>query len=226
MILTYELLTRVLDIVISICAIFLLSPILMFVAVLLRLTGEGEVFYKQERIGRDGHTFNLLKFATMLKNSMLMQNGAITVRNDPRVLPLGSILRKTKINELPQLLNILKGDMSIVGPRPQTERCFKAFPVYAQKKITKVRPGLTGTGSIFFRNEEQLLQDAKNADAKYNDEIMPFKGKLEVWYVENNSLIVYFAIIFSTLSAVLIDKPLFENSLFRTLPKRPEQLLK
>ena len=108
MILTYKVCSRFLDIVISLCAIFLLAPILIIVAILLRMTGEGEVFYQQERIGRDGQTFNLLKFATMLKNSMSMQNGAITVRNDPRVLPLGKILRKTKVNELPQLLNILR----------------------------------------------------------------------------------------------------------------------
>jgi lipopolysaccharide/colanic/teichoic acid biosynthesis glycosyltransferase len=217
---------RLLDILFSSIAITVLAPILLFIALILRFTGEKEVFFKQQRIGQHGQVFEIVKFATMLKDSPNMSLGTITIENDPRILPIGSFLRRSKINELPQLINILKGDMSIVGPRPQTERCFKAFPVYAQKKITKVRPGLTGTGSIFFRNEEQLLQDAKNADAKYNDEIMPFKGKLEVWYVENNSLIVYFAIIFSTLSAVLIDKPLFENSLFRTLPKRPEQLLK
>ena len=157
MILIYEVLTRVLDIVISICAIFLLSPILMIVAISLRLTGEGEVFYKQERIGRDGRTFNLLKFTSMLKNSMLMQNGAITVPNDPRVLPLGRILRKTKINELPQLLNILKGEMSIVGPRPLLAKQFNFYSQEGQNIIVQMRPGLLEWHRSYFGMRRSIL---------------------------------------------------------------------
>ena len=206
MILTYEVLTRVLDIVISICAIFLLSPILMFVAVLLRLTGEGEVFYKQERIGRDGHTFNLLKFATMLKNSMLMQNGAITVRNDPRVLPLGSILRKTKINELPQLLNILKGDMSIVGPRPLLAKQFNFYSKEGQKIILQMKPGLTGVASILFRDEEKYFKSTENPDLVYKTKISPVKQHLEVWFFQNRNIFLYLKIIFLTALAIIVPK--------------------
>ena len=206
MILTYEVLTRVLDIVISICAIFLLSPILMFVAVLLRLTGEGEVFYKQERIGRDGHTFNLLKFATMLKNSMLMQNGAITVRNDPRVLPLGSILRKTKINELQQLLNILKGDMSIVGPRPLLAKQFNFYSKEGQKIILQMKPGLTGVASILFRDEEKYFKSTENPDLVYKTKISPVKQHLEVWFFQNRNIFLYLKIIFLTALAIIVPK--------------------
>jgi lipopolysaccharide/colanic/teichoic acid biosynthesis glycosyltransferase len=109
---------RVLDFGFSAIALLVLMPLLLPVCILLRFTGEGEVFYAQTRIGLNGKTFKLLKFATMLKNSPQIGAGAITVTNDPRVLPIGRFLRKTKINELPQILNILLGDMSIVGPRP------------------------------------------------------------------------------------------------------------
>jgi Sugar transferases involved in lipopolysaccharide synthesis len=123
---------RLFDIILSVIALAILSPLLVPVAVVLRMTGEGEVFYVQQRVGRGGRSFGLFKFATMLKNSPNLGTGTVTVRDDPRVLPVGRFLRRTKINELPQLINILKGDMSIIGPRPQTRRCFDAFPAEAQ----------------------------------------------------------------------------------------------
>ena len=106
------------------------------------------MFFLQSRIGKGGKSFNLYKFATMLKASPNMGTGTVTVKNDPRILPMGHFLRKTKINELPQLLNILSGDMSVVGPRPQTQRCFDAFLPASQKAIIQVRPGLSGIGSL------------------------------------------------------------------------------
>ena len=145
---------RLLDVLLSGLALLVLSPLLVPVAIALRMTGEGEVFFIQQRVGRGGRPFGLYKFATMLKDSPNIGTGTVTVKGDPRVLPLGRLLRKTKINELPQLLNILKGDMSIIGPRPQTRRCFDAFPVRSQAAIVKVRPGLSGIGSIVFRDEE------------------------------------------------------------------------
>ena len=129
---------RLLDIVFSGLALLVLSPLLLPIALALRLTGEGEVFYVQQRVGRGGALFGLYKFATMLKNSPNLGTGTVTVKHDPRVLPMGRFLRKTKINELPQLLNIFKGDMSVIGPRPQTQRCFDAFPASAQAQIVKV----------------------------------------------------------------------------------------
>ena len=206
MILIYEVLTRVLDIVISVCAILLLSPILMIIAILLRLSGEGEVFYKQERIGRNGRTFKLIKFATMLKNSMSMGNGAITVRNDPRVLPLGRILRKTKINELPQLLNILKGDMSIVGPRPLLSKQFNFYSQEGQNIIIQMRPGLTSVASILFRDEEKYFNATDDPDIIYKTKISPVKQNLEVWYFQNRSILLYIKIIFLTALAILFPK--------------------
>ena len=126
---------RFFDILFSSIALLLLSPLLVPIVITLKLTGEGEVFFLQERIGKGGDKFKLFKFATMLKNSPNIGTGTVTMRGDPRVLPVGTFLRKTKINELPQLLNIFFGDMSVIGPRPQTQRCFDAFPTQSQKEI-------------------------------------------------------------------------------------------
>ena len=148
---------RFFDIVFSGIALVLLSPLLLPLIFILRVTGEGEIFFPQSRVGRGGKNFKLYKFATMLKDSPNMGTGTVTVKNDPRVLPMGGFLRKTKINELPQLINIFNGDMSVIGPRPQTQRCFDAFPLSSQNEIIKVRPGLSGIGSIIFRNEEDMI---------------------------------------------------------------------
>ena len=142
---------RFFDVLFSAMALLLLSPLLVPIVITLRLTGEGEVFFLQERIGKGGKNFKLFKFATMLKNSPNIGTGTVTMRGDPRVLPVGSFLRKTKINELPQLLNIFFGDMSVIGPRPLTTQTFGAYSESTQGLITQVRPGLSGVGSIIFR---------------------------------------------------------------------------
>ena len=217
---------RFCDIVFCLAALLLLLPLLIPVVFVLRFTGEGEIFYLQERIGYQGKTFKLIKFATMLKNSPNMGTGTITVSNDPRVLPFGRLLRKTKINELPQLLNILAGDMSIIGPRPQTARCFNAFPAKSQNRIITIRPGLSGLGSIVFRDEEKFMELSAEPERLYDEIIMPYKGKLEEWYVENKSVIVYFQCIILTIMVII--KPA-SNSLwksFKNLPSPPTELEK
>lgn len=212
---------RFLDILFSGLALIVLAPLLVPIVILLRFTGEGEVFYVQQRIGRGGKMFGLLKFATMLKNSPNIGTGTVTLKNDPRVLPMGGFLRKTKINELPQLLNILKGDMSIVGPRPQTQRCFDAFPRASQVEIMKVRPGLSGIGSIFFRDEEDLMHAAKDPNRFYDEVIMPYKGALEEWYVRNTSLRTYLLVIFVTAWVVVFPASRIAWRLFSGLPTPP-----
>jgi lipopolysaccharide/colanic/teichoic acid biosynthesis glycosyltransferase len=216
--------SRFFDILFSSLAVLLLAPLLIPIVVLLRLTGEGEVFYVQQRVGKDGRRFGLLKFATMLKNSPGMGTGTVTIKNDPRILPLGHFLRKTKINELPQLINILRGDMSIIGPRPQAERCFYAFPLDAQDEITKVRPGLSGIGSIVFRDEAELLHHAQDDVAFYDRVIAPYKGTLEKWYIENQSIATYFLLIFTTAWVVVWPGSRLVWRLFRNLPKPPPEL--
>ena len=215
---------RLLDVLLSGLALLVLSPLLVPVAIALRMTGEGEVFFIQQRVGRGGQPFGLYKFATMLKDSPNIGTGTVTVKGDPRVLPLGRLLRKTKINELPQLLNILKGDMSIVGPRPQTQRCFDAFPKASQIEIMKVRPGLSGIGSIFFRDEEDLMHAARDPNRFYDEVIMPYKGALEEWYVRNASLATYLLVICVTAWVVIFPKSRIAWSAFPGLPKPPREL--
>lgn len=215
---------RLLDIVFSGLALLLLSPLLVPIAIALRLTGEGEVFFIQQRVGRGGQPFGLYKFATMLKNSPNLGTGTVTVKNDPRVLPLGRFLRKTKINELPQLLNIFKGDMSIIGPRPQTQRCFDAFPARSQAEIIKVRPGLSGIGSIVFRDEEELMHASKEPERFYDEVIMPYKGALEEWYVAHQGLWTYLAAIFVTAWVVLVPESRLAWRVFPQLPAVPAEL--
>ncbi|MDB2481928.1 sugar transferase [Gammaproteobacteria bacterium] len=216
---------RLFDIIISGLAILVLSPMLLPIILLLRITGEGEVFFSQERIGKDGSLFSLHKFATMLKDSPNIGTGTLTVKNDPRILPLGNFLRKAKINELPQLFNVFKGDMSIVGPRPQSLRNFAAFSEDVQKNIMLVPPGLTGLGSIFFSGEEEMLTSAVNHDEFYDSVIMPYKGQLEIWYVRHANILIYLKIIYIT--AVKIIFPNLRLNLakfFDGIPNPPKEL--
>jgi lipopolysaccharide/colanic/teichoic acid biosynthesis glycosyltransferase len=216
---------RILDVIFSFSALVLLSPFLLPVIILLRFTGEGEVFYMQKRVGRAGHEFGLLKFATMLKDSPNIGSGEITISNDPRVLPFGKFLRKTKLNELPQIWNILVGHMSIVGPRPMVTIIYANYPESAQKKLNTVRPGLTGIGSIVFRDEENFLRDRENPTQFYNNHIIPYKSDIEIWYVKNQSLCLYFKIIFITAWVVLFPNSKLVSKFFSNLPQMTEELL-
>jgi lipopolysaccharide/colanic/teichoic acid biosynthesis glycosyltransferase len=215
---------RLFDIFFSGLALIILSPLLVPIAIALKFSGEGEIFYAQQRVGRDGKKFDLLKFATMLKDSPNLGTGTVTVKNDPRILPFGSFLRKTKINELPQLVNIFLGDMSVVGPRPQTLRCFEAFTPFVQNEIIKVRPGLSGIGSIIFRDEESLLHGANDPVIFYDTVIAPYKGEVEKWYIDNKSLTNYFLIIFVTAWVVLFSGSRIVWRVFPNLPPTPKEL--
>jgi lipopolysaccharide/colanic/teichoic acid biosynthesis glycosyltransferase len=215
---------RLLDIILSLLALLVLSPLLVPITLALLLTGEHEVFYFQERIGKGGANFKLFKFATMLKNSPNMGAGTITLKNDPRILPLGRFLRKTKINELPQLLNILFGDMSVVGPRPQTKRCFDVFPESSKKAIMAVRPGLSGIGSIVFRDEEELLHAHSDPSAFYDQIIAPYKGALEEWYVEHQGVRTYLLVIALTVWVIVFPNSRAMWRVFPSLPPEPASL--
>ncbi|HEX6180934.1 MAG TPA: sugar transferase [Chitinophagaceae bacterium] len=212
---------RVLDILISVMAIVLLSPLLIPVMIGLKLTGEGYIFYYQKRIGYRNRYFNIIKFATMLKNSPNIGTGVITLRNDPRVLPMGKFLRKTKINELPQVFNVLLGDMSIVGPRPLVDKTFNAYPENVRYSIYNCKPGITGIGSIIFRDEEKLMSETKLPPAEfYEKQIAPYKAELELWYQRHRSLWVDLQIMFLTVWAVIFPKNSLAHKLFKNLPKR------
>ena len=215
---------RLFDILFSASALILLLPLIIPVALILRLTGEGEIFFSQKRVGKGGNLFNLLKFATMLKDSPSIGSGTVTLKNDPRVLPFGKFLRKTKINELPQLINILVGDMSVVGPRPQTPRCFEVFPKNLQPIISLVRPGLSGLGSVVFRDEENILSENSKSVDFYDQVIAPYKGDVEVYYIKVIGLYSYFKIILLTLWVVVFPKSSAVWKVFPSLPKPPQKL--
>ena len=215
---------RFFDILFSGTALFILSPFLVPIAITLRLTGEGEVFFIQERIGKGGEKFKLFKFATMLKNSPNIGTGTVTMKGDPRVLPVGAFLRKTKINELPQLLNIFLGDMSVIGPRPLTNQAFGAYSEKTQCVIKQVRPGLSGVGSIIFRGEEEIMHGVSASVDFYANVIAPYKGALEEWFVSKNSLYTYFSAIFVTVWVLLIPSTKIAWKVFEDLPEPPTEL--
>ena len=218
---------RLFDLVISGLSILVLSPLLLPIILLLRITGEGEVFFSQDRMGKGGSLFSLHKFATMLKDSPNIGSGTLTVQNDPRILPLGNFLRKTKINELPQLFNVFKGDMSIVGPRPQSSRNFLAFSEDVQKNIMLVSPGLTGLGSIFFSDEEAMLTSSVNNDEFYDSVIMPYKGQLETWYVNHATILIDLKIVYVTALKIIFPKlSLNLSKFFDGMPNPPKELQK
>ena len=215
---------RLFDLLISATAILALSPMLLIVVLVLRFTGEGEVFYSQVRIAQGGREFDLLKFAAMLKNSPNIGTGTVTLANDPRILPAGRFLRKTKLNEIPQIFNVLRGEMSLIGPRPLTSQTFNMYPDAVKQEITLVKPGLSGIGSIVFRNEEKILINSDNALEVYEKDIAPYKGELERWFVKNNSFALYLKTIFATLWVVLSDDEGMTWRLFPSIPAPPEHL--
>ena len=215
---------RFFDIFFSSLALILLVPFLIPVSIILYFTGEGEVFFLQERIGKNGKIFKLYKFATMLKNSPSVGTRTVTIKNDPRVLPFGKILRKTKINELPQLINVFLGSMSIIGPRPLTKEAFSSYNNYQKKIILEVRPGLSGLGSIIFHDEEELLKGNLASLEFYKNDIAPFKGEVEAWFVNNKSIFIYFVAIFLTLWVMINKKAHYVWKFFPTLPKPSNKL--
>lgn len=195
-------------------------PIGLVLALLLRFSGEGEVFYRQNRVGRNGKTFGVLKFATMLKDSPNLGTGNITTRNDPRVLPMGGFLRKSKLNEVPQLWNIFVGDMSVVGPRPLTPDNWEYIPEHIRDQTKTLTPGLTGIGSIIFRDEESIIANSgQDYHTFYKNEIAPFKGELELWYLKNQSFLLDMKLIFLTAWVVLFPDSRLPGRMLADLPK-------
>jgi len=196
------------------------------IIILLLLTGEHEVFYLQNRVGYKNQFFKIWKYATMLKNSANMGTGSLTVRNDPRVTAVGKFLRKTKINELPQIINVLIGNMSFVGARPQMEVDFLKFPEHVQKVIYNTNPGITGIGSIIFRDEEKWISNAQGDPHEfYKQHIAPYKGELEIWYQENLSFWTDMKLIFCTIWVIIFSESQLPYKIFKGLPPKPEVLI-
>jgi len=211
---------RAIDIILSLIALLILIPILLPVTIILLFTGENYIFYFQERIGYRNSKFRIIKFATMLKDSPNIGTKLHTTTTDPRILPFGKFLRSSKINELPQLFNILIGDMSIVGPRPLVDKTFDPYPENIKDSIYNTKPGLSGIGSIIFRNEEELMTNTKmNLDDYYREKIAPYKGELELWYQRNISFITDLKIILITIWIVFFPKSNIISLFFKNLPE-------
>jgi lipopolysaccharide/colanic/teichoic acid biosynthesis glycosyltransferase len=217
--------TRLFDIVFSFIAMVLLLPVMLPVMVGLKLTGEHYIFYLQPRVGKGGRSFNVFKFATMLKDSPNLPGGFITQDKDPRMMPMGSFLRKTKINELPQLINIFLGQMSFVGPRPIVAPHIALYPESTRNAILRLTPGLTGLGSLVFRDEEGILNRAGGDRKRIHDTVIaPYKGALELWYAEHRTLGLYFLLIFLTAWSVIRPGSDVYKRFFKDLPAVPEEL--
>jgi lipopolysaccharide/colanic/teichoic acid biosynthesis glycosyltransferase len=220
----YKLAKRFIDLIIVTVALVLLSPVILIVIAVLLATGEHEVFYLQKRIGYKNKPFYIWKFATMLKNSSNLGTGEITVRNDPRVTKFGKFLRITKLNELPQMINIYKGEMSIVGPRPLMEVSFELYSNEIKNKIYDSKPGLTGIGSLIFRDEEKIISEAEDPRLMYAI-IYPYKGKLELWYRENASILTDISIIILTAWSIFFPNTHLAKKYFKNLPVKDLELI-
>ena len=217
----YSLFKRIFDIMGAIFLLCILSPLIVLTSFLLLLLN-GNVIYAKPRIGFQSKSFTILKFVTMIPNSHNMTYGTMTIGNDPRITPIGRILRKFKIDELPQLWNVLIGNMSFVGPRPLDKSEFDCYSDEVKNIIYTVKPGITGIGSIIFRNEDKILSDPTVSPISlYKQKIAPHKGELELWYLENQSFYVDFMILLLTGLAIFVPNNQLIYSVFPTLPVKP-----
>ena len=216
---------RLFDLTIAVLSLLLLFAPMILVMIILKFTGEGEIFYFQKRLGYLNNEFKIIKFATMVKNSPNIGTGSLTLRGDPRVLPFGNFLRKSKINELPQIFNVIIGNMSIVGPRPQMKVDFDKFPPKKRNEIYKSKPGITGIGSIIFRDEEKWISNC-NGDKHefYKNKIAPYKTDVELWYYKNQSLFVDVKLVILTAWVIIFTNSDFVERIFKSLPKKPSYL--
>lgn len=193
---------RLFDIVAAGLAVLLLSPVLLLLAALVALGSPGGAFFRQVRVGKAGKLFQLLKFRSMRPGSEA--GGQITIgERDPRITGIGFLLRKTKLDELPQLLNILRGDMSLVGPRPEVPR-YVALYSTEQREVLSVRPGLTSLASIAYINENEVLGRSNDPERTYTEELMPAKLALDLKYVRERSMLLDLRILFGTAARLLM----------------------
>lgn len=194
-------LIRLLDIVLSLLGLLFLLPIFLILAVWIKFDSQGSIFFRQIRVGKDGRDFRIYKFRTMIVNAE--KKGIITIgERDPRITNSGYFLRKYKLDELPQLINVLKGEMSFVGPRPEVRKYVEMYN-QEQLKILTVKPGITDYASIEYINEDEILGKSLDPEKTYIEEIMPQKIKYNMKYINNKTVIEYFKIIFLTIIKII-----------------------
>jgi lipopolysaccharide/colanic/teichoic acid biosynthesis glycosyltransferase len=190
------------DFVSSFAGVVLLSPLFVVIAVWIRIDSTGPAFYRQVRVGRYGRPFRILKFRTMYADAEA-RGSKITVRGDPRITRAGHFLRKFKIDELPQLFNVIEGEMSLVGPRPEVSRYVEIYPEEIRRQVLSVRPGLTDFASILYKDESTMLAGASDPDAAYVNVILPEKLKHNVRYVSERTLWIDIKIILQTVIGII-----------------------
>jgi len=191
---------RTFDLLSSLVVLIILSPLLILISLLIIIDSKGSAFYSQKRVGIKGNHFNLLKFRTMNQNSD--RKGLLTIGKDSRITRIGHYLRKSKLDEIPQLINIIRGEMSVVGPRPETPNYVELY-TQEQLKVLKVRPGLTDYASLEFINESETLAKHEYPEKAYIETIMPQKLSLNLQYIRDKSLLLDIKIIFKTLLRIL-----------------------
>jgi len=192
---------RTIDLILAMLGVILLSPVLTAVALLIKFDSRGPIFYRGVRIGRYGNPFRIFKFRTMVEDAEKL-GGASTPEDDPRVTRMGRFLRKYKLDELPQILNVISGEMSLVGPRPQVPWAVKLY-TQEERTILNVRPGITDYASVRFRDEGEILRGSANPDKEYFEKIHPEKMRLSLEYVRNQSVWLDCKILLKTLGAVV-----------------------
>lgn len=192
---------RLFDIIASFIGLLLLSPFLIIIGIIVGVTSPGGVFYRQSRVGKNDVDFRLWKFRTMRPDSD--KKGLLTVGGkDPRVTGIGFFLRKYKLDELPQLINVLSGDMSLVGPRPEVRRYVEMYTT-DQRRVLEVKPGITDYASIEYSNENELLAKSADPERTYIEEVMPAKLKLNMKYINEAGLLTDLKIIFKTIGKII-----------------------
>ena len=192
-------LKRIFDFILSLCGLMILSPLFLLIAIWIKIDSPGPVFFRQERVGYLGRLFQMHKFRTMFADASGI---SLTVGDDPRVTQCGRFLRRFKLDELPQLLDVLQGDMSLVGPRPEVPRYMAQYPEDIRKLVLSVPPGITDIAAIKFKNENELLNNAKDPEKDYIEKILPLKIKYYQEYIAKRSLALDLKLIFQTVKAI------------------------
>lgn len=195
---------RVFDLLLSLLGFIVVSPLFLAVAILIKLDSKGPIFFRQNRVGKNGTMFEIFKFRTMIDNAEKMGINFATAKGDPRITKIGLILRKYKIDELPQLINVFLGNMSFVGPRPEVESIVKLYNE-KQKEILKIKPGITDYASLEFRNENEMISQGDDAYEVYVHKIMPEKLRLNLRYLEEETLWLDFKLITRTVYNIILD---------------------
>ena len=215
-----NILKRLFDIIFSLVGLLLLLPLFVFIVVKIKLDSKGPILYRGKRIGKFGKPFGIYKFSTMVADADKMRGSTSAGDDDPRITKFGRFLRSYKLNELPQLINVLKGEMSFVGPRPEVERYVRIY-TEEEKAILNVRPGITDYASIKFHNVGEILSGRPDPDKTYEEEIRPEKLRLQLEYVKNHSLWVDFKILFKTLRTLIKTRSELQPQITQDYHKNP-----